>query len=62
MSLNQPINPFRVSYVLLSLTLTIFLSGGSLASPDSTHCLAAARFLRTELHMVAEIGHDHVVL
>lgn len=32
--------------------------GGHSVAVDSTHCVAAARFMRTERHMVAEIGVD----
>lgn len=40
-----------ISHILVALN--------SAAAPvDSTHCVAAAQFLRTERHMVAEIGAD----
>ena len=40
-----------ISHIVIAL-------GGHAAPVDSTHCLAAARFLRTDRHMVAEIGAD----
>ena len=44
---------------MLNLISTLVLAAQSHAAPvDSTHCVAAARFLRTERHMVAEIGAD----
>ncbi len=46
--------------MVLSLILTVFVFGGAQPPTDSTHCVAAARFLRVDRHMVAAIDRDTI--